>query len=179
MEEDDGPALALVEVGQPQPVELAVARLQREAGQAVEALVRRAEGVHQRWESAVNDPIGSHRKRPGGMQMAVAQTVLSDERRSVLEALCDTFIPSVDVDGDPIELEFMARAASDLGVAAQIVDLLAQAMLPEEIEAVGGLLDALGAEGSSMRRSTREPRSFTASATRTPRPSTDYISSRR
>ena len=80
--------------------------------------------------------------------MAVAQAVLSDERRGVLEALCDTFIPSLDVEtGDSIESEFMARAASDLGVAAQIEDLLAQAMLPEEIDALGGLLDALGAEG--------------------------------
>jgi choline dehydrogenase-like flavoprotein len=41
----------------------------------------------------------------------------------------------------------MARAASDLEVAAQIEGLMAQAMLPEEIEALGGLLDALGAEG--------------------------------
>ena len=80
--------------------------------------------------------------------MAVAQAVLSETRRGVLEALCDTFIPAVEADaGDPVEREFMARAASDLQVAAQIEDLLAQAMLPEEIEALGGLLDALGAEG--------------------------------
>jgi choline dehydrogenase-like flavoprotein len=80
--------------------------------------------------------------------VAVAQAVLSETRRGVLEALCDTFIPGVEVEaGDPIEREFMARAASDLQVAAQIEDLLAQAMLPEEIEAMGGLLDALGAEG--------------------------------
>ena len=80
--------------------------------------------------------------------MGVAQAVLSDERQAVLEALCDTFIPSLDIaTGDPIERAFLARAASDLGVAAQIQELLAQAMLPEEIEALGGLLDALGAEG--------------------------------
>ena len=79
--------------------------------------------------------------------MGVAQAILSDGRRAVLEALCDTFIPSLDVQAsDPIERDFMARAASDLQVAAQIEDLLAQAMLPEEIEALGGLLDALGAE---------------------------------
>ena len=80
--------------------------------------------------------------------MGVAEVVLSDERRGVLEALCDTFIPSLDVEtGDPVEQAFMARAASDIGVAGQIEDLLAEAMLPEEIEAVGGLLDALGDEG--------------------------------
>jgi choline dehydrogenase-like flavoprotein len=80
--------------------------------------------------------------------MAVAQAVLSETRRGVLEALCDTFVPAVEAEaGDPIEQAFMARAASDLQVAAQIEDLLAQAMLPEEIEALGGLLDALGAEG--------------------------------
>ena len=66
----------------------------------------------------------------------------------MLEALCDTFIPSVETDiGDPVEQAFMARAASDLQVAAQIEGLLAEAMLPDDIEALGGLLDALGAEG--------------------------------
>jgi choline dehydrogenase-like flavoprotein len=66
----------------------------------------------------------------------------------VLAALCDTFIPSLDAEtGDSVERAFMARAASDLQVAAQIEDLVAQAMLPAEIEALGGLLDALGAEG--------------------------------
>src|SRR6478609_2183529 len=70
--------------------------------------------------------------------MAVAQAVLSDTRRAVLEAFCDTIVPAVDADThDPVEKEYMGRAASDLDVAAQI----------EEIEAVGGLLDAFAAEG--------------------------------
>jgi choline dehydrogenase-like flavoprotein len=80
--------------------------------------------------------------------VAVAQAVLSETRRGVLEALCDTFIPALDVEtGDRVERDFMARAASDLGVAAQIEGLLAQTLLPEELEALGGLLDALGAQG--------------------------------
>lgn len=80
--------------------------------------------------------------------MAVAQAVLTDARRLTLEALCDTFVPAIESDsGDPVEAEFMARSASALQVAAQIEALLADAMEAEEIEAVGGLLDALSAEG--------------------------------
>ena len=41
----------------------------------------------------------------------------------------------------------MARGAATSASPAQIEGLLEQAMLPEEIEAVGGLLDALAAEG--------------------------------
>jgi choline dehydrogenase-like flavoprotein len=80
--------------------------------------------------------------------MAVAQSVLSATRRETLEALCETFVPAVEVDtADPVEAEFMARGATDLEVAAQVEGLLAEAMMPEEIEALGGLLDALAAEG--------------------------------
>ena len=40
--------------------------------------------------------------------MAVAQSVLSETQRETLEALCDTFVPSVDTDThDPVEQEFM------------------------------------------------------------------------
>jgi choline dehydrogenase-like flavoprotein len=80
--------------------------------------------------------------------MAVAQSVLSATRRATLEALCETFAPAIEADtADPLEAEFMARGAADLQVAAQVEGLLAEAMVPEEIEAVGGLLDALAAEG--------------------------------
>ena len=41
----------------------------------------------------------------------------------------------------------MARSASDIGVAAQIEGLMAEALLPEEILLVGGLLDALAEHG--------------------------------
>jgi choline dehydrogenase-like flavoprotein len=75
--------------------------------------------------------------------MAVAVGVLSDTRRRALEVVCDTFAPAIDVPGSDSVLEgFFARSASDLGVAAQIEGLLAQTALPEEIEALGQLLDA-------------------------------------
>ena len=45
VEEDHRPPLPLVEVGQPQPVHLAVMRLEREVGEAVEALVGCPEDV--------------------------------------------------------------------------------------------------------------------------------------
>ena len=104
--------------------------------------------------------------------MAVAQAVLTDSQRVTLEALCDTYVPSVDADtGDPLEKAFMARAASDLAVAAQIEGLMAEALVPAEIEAFAGLLDALAAEGfdekvvhqSSVRsRSVNVPSSWTS-----------------
>jgi choline dehydrogenase-like flavoprotein len=76
--------------------------------------------------------------------MAVMAGVLDETRRRTLEALCDTIVPPVDYDGDDETLRaFMARAASDMGVAAQIEGLMAQAMLPEEIEGFGQLLDGL------------------------------------
>jgi choline dehydrogenase-like flavoprotein len=80
--------------------------------------------------------------------MAVAVGVLSDTRRVTLEALCDTFAPSLRVDDDRAEVrDFYARSASDLGVAAQIEGLLATTAMPEEIEALGQLLDAIGGHG--------------------------------
>jgi choline dehydrogenase-like flavoprotein len=75
--------------------------------------------------------------------MAVTVGVLSDTHRRTLEAICDTFAPSIDLDGDAVLLrDFYARSASDLGVPGQIEGLLAQSMLPEEIDALGQLLDA-------------------------------------
>ncbi len=79
--------------------------------------------------------------------MAVMAPAFDETQRLTLAALCDAYIPSVDSDtGDPVEREFMARSAADLGVAEQIEDMLSQAMLPDELAAVGGLLDALAAE---------------------------------
>ena len=79
--------------------------------------------------------------------MAVAAGVLTDTQRRVLEAVCDTFAPSVEGGDDDASRAFFARSAGDLGVAAQIEGLMAQAMLPEEIEAFGGLFDALAGNG--------------------------------
>jgi choline dehydrogenase-like flavoprotein len=74
--------------------------------------------------------------------MAVTAGVLNDTRRRTLEAVCDTFAPSIEVDGDDEVLrDFYARSASDLGVPGQIEALLGQSMMPEEIEALGQLLD--------------------------------------
>ncbi|HMD51187.1 MAG TPA: FAD-dependent oxidoreductase [Solirubrobacteraceae bacterium] len=73
---------------------------------------------------------------------------MSETRRRTLEAVCDTFAPSLEVDqGSAAEKEFFARPASDLGVAAQIEGLLAASAMPEEIEALGELLDAFAAHG--------------------------------
>jgi len=78
----------------------------------------------------------------------VAAGALSDSQLQTLAALCDTFVPAVEADtGDPVERDFMARAASDLDAPAQIDGLMADTLLEEEIAAFGGLLDALAAEG--------------------------------
>lgn len=80
--------------------------------------------------------------------MAVAQAVLSEKQRATLEALCDTFVPSVDTDThDELERGFMARSATDLACAPQIEGLMGDVMTPEEIAQFAGLLDALAAEG--------------------------------
>jgi choline dehydrogenase-like flavoprotein len=80
--------------------------------------------------------------------MAVTVGILGETRRATLEAVCDTFAPSIEVsDGEEATRAFYARAASDLGVAAQIEGLLAQTALPEEIEATGQLLDAIAGQG--------------------------------
>jgi len=75
--------------------------------------------------------------------MAVTVGVLSDTRRRTLEAVCDTFAPALEIDDErAVMREFFARSASDVGVAAQLEGLLAVSLLPEEIEALGQLLDA-------------------------------------
>ena len=80
--------------------------------------------------------------------MATAQVVLNETQSQTLGALCDTFVPSVAAEThDPLERDFMARAASDLDVAGQIEGLMADVMTPEEIAGFAGLLDALAAEG--------------------------------
>ena len=80
--------------------------------------------------------------------MAVAAAVLSETQRSVLEAVCDTYVPSVESSsGDPIEREFLARSAGDMLVAAQIEGMFAETLLEEEIAEVAGLLDAVGEQG--------------------------------
>jgi hypothetical protein len=78
------------------------------------------------------------------------EQMLNETRRRTLKAICDTFAPSVKVDSDHALLrEFFARAASDLGVPVLLEGLLAQIMMPEEIEAFGQLLDAIGQNEST------------------------------
>jgi len=80
--------------------------------------------------------------------MAVLAPTFDQTQQATLTALCETFVPSVEVDsGDPVEREFMARSAADLGVPAQIEAMLSEALLPEELAAIAGLLDALAAQG--------------------------------
>ncbi len=79
--------------------------------------------------------------------MAVTVGVLSDTRRRTLEEVCDTFAPSLEGGEGAAGEAFFARSASDLGVAAQIEGLLAQTALPEEVEALGQMLDAIAAQG--------------------------------
>src|SRR5215204_5394881 len=82
--------------------------------------------------------------------MAVAASVLTDLQRDTLAAVCDTFVPSIDADtGDPVERDFLARAASDMAIPARIEQTFADSLLPEEIKAFAGLLDALADEGFS------------------------------
>ena len=86
--------------------------------------------------------------------MAVAAAVFDETQRATLEALCETFVPSVETDsGDPLEQAFMARSALDMQVPAQIEGMLAEAMTPEEIAEVAGLLDALTGEDLARCRS--------------------------
>jgi choline dehydrogenase-like flavoprotein len=73
--------------------------------------------------------------------MAVAAGVLSEERRRTLEALFDTFVPPVESADDPGGL--LGRSASDMGLAAAFEQMISEAMLPEQIEGVGQLLDVL------------------------------------
>ncbi|MEK6277916.1 MAG: GMC family oxidoreductase [Actinomycetota bacterium] len=73
--------------------------------------------------------------------MAVAAGVLSEQRRQTLEALFDTFVPAVQSDDDPGGM--LGRSASDMGLAPAFEEMISEAMLPEEIEAIGQLLDAI------------------------------------
>ena len=70
---------------------------------------------------------------------------LSDTQRTVLRALCDTYVPSIKVADDPTG--FWARTASDLGVDRALANVLANNVPPELRAALLGLLDALAAQG--------------------------------
>jgi choline dehydrogenase-like flavoprotein len=79
--------------------------------------------------------------------MAVIAGVLDEVERRMLGAVCDTFAPAVDApeDASAVEREFFARAASDLGVPAEIEELLS-AMPPRQVNGLVELLDSLADE---------------------------------
>ena len=58
-------------------------------------------------------------------------SVLTDSQRKTLEALCDTFVPTVEVEtGDSVERDFMGRSASDMQIPATIEQTFADTLLP-------------------------------------------------
>ena len=80
--------------------------------------------------------------------MATTEALLSGTQRRTLDALCDTFVPSLEIEThDQLERELMARAASDLAVSEQIEGLMGEVMTATEVADVAGLLDALDADG--------------------------------
>jgi choline dehydrogenase-like flavoprotein len=81
--------------------------------------------------------------------MAVAAGVLTEERRRTLKALFDTFLPAIDATDDPGGM--LARGASEMGLAAVFEQKISEAMMPEEIEGLGQLLDGLSEQELSAR----------------------------
>ncbi len=81
---------------------------------------------------------------------------LSESQRTVLRALCDTFVPSIRVLDD--ETGFWARSASDLGVDRILARSLVEDV-PEPVRAgLLGLLDALAAQGFAQASRQRRER---------------------
>ena len=69
---------------------------------------------------------------------------LNESRRAVLQAVCDTVVPSIEHDPDPTGL--WSRSATDMGADQGIEQVFGQ--LPEEkFEGMMELLDALGQQG--------------------------------
>src|SRR3954454_19499120 len=90
----------------------------------------------------VASPTGGRNRR--GEPMAVS-VVLSEIQRATLAAVCDTFVPALEVPEDPSG--FYGRSASDLGIP-DVVEATLSATLPEDqLEGLRGLLDALAAQG--------------------------------
>jgi len=69
---------------------------------------------------------------------------MSDERRAVLTAVCDTVVPAIEHEPDPHGL--WARSASSMGVDDAAADAIA-AMPPAQRDGFGELLDALAGQG--------------------------------
>ena len=71
--------------------------------------------------------------------------MLNESQRAALEAFCDTIVPRIEHGDDPDGL--WARAASDLGIAAAVEELIGQ--IPDEVTRGGllQLLDVLDGQG--------------------------------
>jgi choline dehydrogenase-like flavoprotein len=87
--------------------------------------------------------------------MAVATGALSEERRRTLEALFDTFIPALEAAVDPGGM--LGRSASEMGLAPAFEQMIGEAMMADEIEAIGQLLDGIAEQGlAAQSQSGRE-----------------------
>jgi choline dehydrogenase-like flavoprotein len=71
-------------------------------------------------------------------------TTLSQTQQAVLKALCDTFVPRIDVADDPTN--FWARTASDLGVDHALAQYLVGKVPDNQRGGLLSLLDALAAQ---------------------------------
>jgi acyl-CoA reductase-like NAD-dependent aldehyde dehydrogenase/choline dehydrogenase-like flavoprotein len=77
-----------------------------------------------------------------------ASELFDDAQRATLTALCDTWVPSLASPDGEDPTGFWARSASDYSVPIAVELALLQSGAPaEELVALGGLLDALAAEG--------------------------------
>ena len=71
-------------------------------------------------------------------------TWMTEDRRAVLKALCDTVVPSIDRTDDPDG--FWARSGTDLGADTGTIRALA-GLADDQRDGLLGLLDALGGQG--------------------------------
>ena len=78
------------------------------------------------------------------MQDRIDPEWMTEERRAVLRAVCDTVVPSIHRADDPDG--FWARSGTDLGADAGTVHALA-GLSDEQRNGLLGLIDALGAQG--------------------------------
>lgn len=81
---------------------------------------------------------------------------MDEQQRAVLEAICDTAVPSLDHDPDPDG--FWARSAADVGTPQALEQLIADTFPPEQQQGTLELLDGLAELGflTASRRSREQ-----------------------
>jgi hypothetical protein len=107
--------------------------------------------------------------------VAVVAEVVTEVQRRTLEAECDTVVPAVRADDQSEAMRaYLARAAGDLGVAEQIVGLMAQAMPPDQLQ--GLRISSTGSPSmtSPISRWSCAPRSCTTSRPRLTRHGSEW-----